>query len=222
MGQITTIQHHDTGILPAGQVTSFRAWLKGRGINTRNSKPSDDQSKRIHFWVCMPCEAGQRETWVTVREDSNDKNNHALTHVRLRSMLNDFLADPVSLAVRQAIQQKVDDARKAPAATVTNRQPALLKTTIVVTPKVVATQPAAPVMPAAPEKAITFKPSGCGGACKNDRTAKAAPKLTQYLEDLRDDFALNCPFSMLPGESLPAFANRRWMYAQAMVEARLP
>ncbi|POA45602.1 hypothetical protein C1893_23400 [Pseudomonas sp. MPR-ANC1] len=47
-----------------------------------------------------------------------------------------------------------------------------------------------------------------------------AKKLDQYLTDLRDDFAINCPLKQKPEESLAAFANRRWVYAQAMIDAR--
>jgi len=47
-----------------------------------------------------------------------------------------------------------------------------------------------------------------------------AKPLDQYLTDLRDDFAATCPFVMEKDESLAAFANRRWVYAQAMIDAR--
>ena len=49
--------------------------------------------------------------------------------------------------------------------------------------------------------------------------ASAAP-LDTYLADLRDDFAINCPLKQKGEESLTAFANRRWEYAQAMIDAR--
>lgn len=59
-------------------------------------------------------------------------------------------------------------------------------------------------------------------ACSDPATAPKAPakKLDQYLTDLRDDFAINCPLKQKPEESLAAFANRRWVYAQAMIDAR--
>lgn len=47
-----------------------------------------------------------------------------------------------------------------------------------------------------------------------------AKVMDQYLTDLRDDFAINCPLKQKPDESLAAFANRRWVYAQAMIDAR--
>lgn len=53
-------------------------------------------------------------------------------------------------------------------------------------------------------------------------TAPKAPekKLGLYLTELRDDFAINCPLKQKSDESMAAFANRRWVYAQAMIEAR--
>ncbi|MBV4524364.1 hypothetical protein KVG88_30280 [Pseudomonas sp. SWRI74] len=54
--------------------------------------------------------------------------------------------------------------------------------------------------------------------------APAAPApakpLDQYLSDLRDDFAATCPLVWDREESMAAFANRRWVYAQAMIDAR--
>ncbi|MDF2792304.1 MAG: terminase protein [Pseudomonas orientalis] len=44
--------------------------------------------------------------------------------------------------------------------------------------------------------------------------------LDAYLVDLRDDFAVTCPLVQAEGESLTAFANRRWVYAQAMIDQR--
>lgn len=53
-------------------------------------------------------------------------------------------------------------------------------------------------------------------------TAPKAPAtvMDQFLTDLRDDFAINCPLKQGASESLAAFANRRWVYAQAMIDAR--
>lgn len=42
----------------------------------------------------------------------------------------------------------------------------------------------------------------------------------EHLEDLRDDFAIHCPLWQLEDESLAAFANRRWEYADVMMKAR--
>ncbi len=42
----------------------------------------------------------------------------------------------------------------------------------------------------------------------------------QYLEDLRDDFALHSPLWMKEGESMDEFAARRWAYAASMMKAR--
>ncbi|NWA11986.1 hypothetical protein [Pseudomonas gingeri] len=51
---------------------------------------------------------------------------------------------------------------------------------------------------------------------------QAAPvePLSSFLIDLRDDFAISCPLTMNENETMAAFANRRWEYAQAMVKAR--
>lgn len=58
-------------------------------------------------------------------------------------------------------------------------------------------------------------PVGC--EVVQDQPAKP---MSQLLIDLRDDFAITCPLVQEHDESLTAFANRRWMYAQAMIEAR--
>lgn len=56
---------------------------------------------------------------------------------------------------------------------------------------------------------------------RNAEPPKTPPApLDTYLVDLRDDFAINCPLKKKSDESLAAFANRRWEYAQAMIEAR--
>jgi hypothetical protein len=47
-----------------------------------------------------------------------------------------------------------------------------------------------------------------------------AKPLDKFLIELRDDFALTCPLVKDAEESMGAFANRRWVYAQAMIEAR--
>lgn len=59
-------------------------------------------------------------------------------------------------------------------------------------------------------------------ACSDPATKPKAPAkaMDQYLTDLRDDFAVSCPLTQQDGESLAAFANRRWVYAQAMIDAR--
>lgn len=44
----------------------------------------------------------------------------------------------------------------------------------------------------------------------------------EHLQDLRDDFAIHCPFSMSEDEDLAAFAVRRWAYADQMMASRLP
>lgn len=71
--------------------------------------------------------------------------------------------------------------------------------------------------PAAPKK--------CAGTCGNPCTSPAKPSapavvLDDYLVDLRDDFALHAPVAQKEGESLRDFADRRWAYAQAMIQAR--
>ncbi|KTT13632.1 hypothetical protein [Pseudomonas parafulva] len=43
---------------------------------------------------------------------------------------------------------------------------------------------------------------------------------TQYLQDLRDDFALHAPLWLKDGESMADHADRRWKYAEAMMKAR--
>lgn len=48
----------------------------------------------------------------------------------------------------------------------------------------------------------------------------AKPALSGYLSDLRDDFALHAPLYQGEAESLSAFANRRWEYADEMIKAR--
>ncbi|MFJ3487096.1 hypothetical protein ACIPL1_27310 [Pseudomonas sp. NPDC090202] len=52
--------------------------------------------------------------------------------------------------------------------------------------------------------------------------APAAPigKVDQFLTDLRDDFAINCPLQLGVGEDLAAFTVRRWEYAELMVKNR--
>lgn len=67
-------------------------------------------------------------------------------------------------------------------------------------PPELANAPSAPSEPAAP--------------------AKPATPLTKELEMLRDDFAVACTLTQDPGESMEAFATRRWAYAQAMIDAR--
>ncbi|WP_426237555.1 hypothetical protein [Pseudomonas sp. TWP3-2] len=59
-------------------------------------------------------------------------------------------------------------------------------------------------------------------ACASPSTAPKAPAkvMDQYLTDLRDDFAISCPLVKDVEESMAAFANRRWVYAQAMIDAR--
>ena len=44
--------------------------------------------------------------------------------------------------------------------------------------------------------------------------------LPRYLSDLRDDFALHAPLVQQENESLAAFADRRWEYADVMISAR--
>lgn len=44
--------------------------------------------------------------------------------------------------------------------------------------------------------------------------------LTVHEQDLRDDFAIHAPLQKLPEESLRDFANRRWEYADLMLETR--
>lgn len=66
-------------------------------------------------------------------------------------------------------------------------------------------------LPLAVEKQVT----------RNPEPPKAPPApLDTYLADLRDDFAISCPLKQKGDESLTAFANRRWEYAQAMIDAR--
>lgn len=69
----------------------------------------------------------------------------------------------------------------------------------------------------------------CAGACGKPCSSPAAPGAKQpalavvlddYLMDLRDDFALHAPVAQKEGESLQDFADRRWAYAQAMIQAR--
>jgi hypothetical protein len=43
-----------------------------------------------------------------------------------------------------------------------------------------------------------------------------------HLEDLRDDFAIHCPLTQREDESLGAFADRRWQYADVMMQKRTP
>jgi hypothetical protein len=43
-----------------------------------------------------------------------------------------------------------------------------------------------------------------------------------HLEDLRDDFAIHCPLTPLEDESPAAFADRRWAYADLMMQKRSP
>ena len=50
--------------------------------------------------------------------------------------------------------------------------------------------------------------------------APPAKPLNKELEMLRDDFAVACPLTQDPNESIEAFATRRWAYAQAMIDAR--
>jgi len=42
----------------------------------------------------------------------------------------------------------------------------------------------------------------------------------EYLRDLRDDFALRAPLVMNEGETMAAFADRCWSYADLMIERR--
>jgi hypothetical protein len=58
------------------------------------------------------------------------------------------------------------------------------------------------------------------GACPNPDTRPSAKPLDKFLIELRDDFALTCPLVQEKDESMAAFADRRWVYAQAMIDAR--
>lgn len=62
--------------------------------------------------------------------------------------------------------------------------------------------------------ALHAKPSPAPGS------ANAAKGDAQYLNDLRDDFALHAPLWIKEGESMGDFAARRWAYADAMIKAR--
>lgn len=45
---------------------------------------------------------------------------------------------------------------------------------------------------------------------------------SEYLRDLRDDFALRAPLVMAEGESMAAFADRCWSFADLMIKHRPP
>jgi hypothetical protein len=62
-------------------------------------------------------------------------------------------------------------------------------------------------------------PPVAGPAPVQDASPSAKP-LSAFLIELRDDFAITCPLTMEEGETPAAFANRRWVYAQAMIDAR--
>lgn len=191
------IKHHESGQLRAGQVTSFKIWLKARGLALRAARSTDEQSKRIHFWVCIPATDAMRESWVTVREDDNDKNIYALTHTRLRALVATFANESPTVAKQPINGGKVGRGADRLAILVQNKAP------------VAADRPLAEATTGMPQLRWN---DFIGGD-------KLAP-LTGYLADLRDDFAASCPLQPLDGETPLAFANRRWVYAQAMIESR--
>lgn len=194
---------HESGQLRAGLVSSFKSWLKARGIELRAARSTDEQHRLIHFWVCIPGADAQKTRWVTVREDANDKNIYALTHVRLRSLVTQFVDEcAVAASTAQAKQAAVPQVRSG-----ADRN----TVAILVRPKV-----STPVEPApAAADAVIAELSWTDFVAGHN-----LPALSGHLQDLRDDFAATCPLQLLPGETPAAFAGRRWVYAQAMVESR--
>lgn len=197
------VMNHESGQLRAGLVTSFKSWLMARGTELRAARSTDEQNKLIHFWVCIPGTEAQKPKWVTVREDANDKNIYALTHIRLRSLVAMFVNECAVIAnAAQDKQVAVPQARSG-----ADRN----KVAILVRPKVSTPVEPAPVAADAVMAELNWDDFVAG---------HKLPTLSGHLQDLRDDFAATCPLQLLPGESPAAFAGRRWVYAQAMVESR--
>lgn len=193
---------HDQDLLEAGNVLPFKKWLKDQGVEVREPS-SAHRDKGVYFWV-VPVSGKAKPKVVSVQEGIGRNKRYAQTHFRLRPLIGRFLTAPLVSAVREAaipsVIQPECKGDKAPL-----------------------------VLPAAPqgdagrilgghqaEKLVSAHPSA---PLQGDKQA-APRKLSQDLIDLRDDFAITCPLVQKEGESVTAFADRRWEYAQAMIDAR--
>lgn len=223
---------HDNDLLPLGSAQAFREWLERSGAPTRDAK-TNEIGRGILFWAMV-------KNWVSVDAPRTNDGKHALTHKRLRGLINDFLLNPLVSAVRigsGAARPTLQPGDVRPGINAERRSPAVVRAT-----------PTLAIDPAAPggDKTVALRPTGdcsesCGGKCaerielapfsdadlsrmvENTRSLIETSLTTaqrERLEDLRDDFALHAPLVMKDRETLADYALRRWEYAKVMMETR--
>jgi len=185
-------QAHDDDLLLASNVSAFKQWLIAQDIAVQEPVVAH-KARGVHYWVDIPgCKP------VSVQEGTARKARYAQTHYRLRPLLNSFLTSPMASAIKAIVRTKTP----SPVMTVVDRkvQPVAAANSDASTGADIASNNPEAVQPTG--KAIHVKP------------------LDKFLVDLRDDFAISCPLKVRGDESMASFANRRWEYAQAMLDAR--
>lgn len=94
---------HDTDLLQASNVLTFKQWLKDQGVTV--SDPSVQHAKDgVLFWAAVP-NTHRGNTLVSVCEGYGRKSRYARTHERLRPFLSQFFANPVAKAVNAAVRK---------------------------------------------------------------------------------------------------------------------
>jgi len=230
---------HDSDLLLAVDATSFREWLVRQGVRVRSAKGAD-KTKGILFWV----RPTGTPAWLSVDAPGTAAGKYASTHRNLRAYLNEFLLKPLNSSMRKAKREQpaVANTNGLVPVSAAAKKPAQVKHLpgAVVAPsgvqvvhelcaglsaeKAVEVRKVAANAPTGHLEAVGLSPAkqcagSCGAPCSSPATAPAIV-LDERLEDLRDDFALHAPLAMETGESLQAFAARRWEYARVMMEAR--
>jgi hypothetical protein len=238
----------DVGLLPAKRVAAFRAFLDGQNVQTRDGRGGQFFHVRTTAgWA--PIQRGKRDqvaTPVSLRAVVEDflkaPIGKAILSSNSRSLFQALPEFPAGATEVQKITSLVAAAQGMSDADLAERIASNDVTTLASLQS--GAREFLGIDPAnGPDKCVeTVLRRDEGGSLEvidirkpaagdNSPTlfqerATARPEKAlsasqrEYLRDLRDDFALRAPLMMNEGETMAAFADRCWQYADLMIERR--
>lgn len=241
---------HDSDVLAVTDGNRFRQWLVSQGMRVRSAKGTDKAKKILYWvrpehsntWLSVDAPAADGGQFLRTHRHLRPYLNDFLLKPLNASVkkatrqtpaivnTNGLGPAPVYVSSKQAPAKPAKTDRRPGAVVLplgtqlVHAPEAVTELRVDPTPEqaaeireIVANAPATHLQVVDPAPAFAA-PRHCAKPC----TKPSAPAvvLDSYLVDLRDDFALHAPVAQKEGESLQDFADRRWAYAQAMIQAR--